>query len=66
MIIEKKQIDHSQLAHKREPDPDGVLNRGKMLAWDDPDYTPHPQRFLYASLDGPDTGRPTAPTSEKA
>lgn len=33
-----KQVDEAQLAFKREADPKGLLNPGKMLAWDDPDY----------------------------
>ena len=32
-----KQVDRTQLAFKREADPDGLLNPGKMLAWDQPD-----------------------------
>jgi FAD/FMN-containing dehydrogenase len=35
-----KQVDAAQLAFKREADPLGLLNPGKMLAWDDPDWTP--------------------------
>jgi len=31
-----KRIDPAQLAFKRETDPLGLLNPGKMLAWDDP------------------------------
>lgn len=30
-----KQVDHVQLAFKREADPKGLLNPGKMLAWED-------------------------------
>jgi hypothetical protein len=33
-----KQSDPAQLAFKRETDPKGLLNPGKMIAWDDPDY----------------------------
>jgi FAD/FMN-containing dehydrogenase len=33
-----KQTDDVQLAFKREADPEGLLNPGKMVAWDDPDY----------------------------
>ena len=33
-----KETDEIQLAFKREADPKGLLNPGKMIAWDDPDY----------------------------
>jgi FAD/FMN-containing dehydrogenase len=33
-----KQTDAVQLAFKREADPEGLLNPGKMIAWDDPSY----------------------------
>ncbi len=33
-----KQTDAVQLAFKKEADPDGLLNPGKMIAWEDPDY----------------------------
>ncbi len=39
-----KQVDQAQLAFKRETDPQGLLNPGKMLAWDDPDWTPERPR----------------------
>jgi hypothetical protein len=35
-----KHVDAAQLAFKREADPKGLLNPGKMLAWDDPDWRP--------------------------
>ncbi|GLS21780.1 FAD-linked oxidase [Labrys miyagiensis] len=33
-----KQTDALQLAFKREADPKGLLNPGKMISWDDPNY----------------------------
>ena len=33
-----KQTDDVQLAFKREADPKGLLNPGKMIAWEDPHY----------------------------
>ncbi len=33
-----KQTDEIQLAFKREADPRGLLNPGKMIAWENPDY----------------------------
>ncbi|MBN8996281.1 MAG: FAD-binding oxidoreductase [Rhizobiales bacterium] len=33
-----KQTDAVQLAFKREADPKGLLNPGKMIAWDNPDF----------------------------
>jgi FAD/FMN-containing dehydrogenase len=33
-----KQTDEIQLAFKREADPEGLLNPGKMIAWEDPSY----------------------------
>ena len=33
-----KQTDEIQLAFKREADPQGLLNPGKMIAWDAPDF----------------------------
>lgn len=45
-----KQIDHVQLAFKREADPKGLLNPGKMLAWEDPNWTaPANKTYLYAA-----------------
>jgi FAD/FMN-containing dehydrogenase len=33
-----KKTDRAQLAFKKEADPKGLLNPGKMIAWDDPDF----------------------------
>jgi FAD/FMN-containing dehydrogenase len=45
-----KQIDQLQLDFKREADPKGLLNPGKMIGWDDPAYEPHrPVRYMYNS-----------------
>ncbi len=46
-----KQTDAVQLAFKREADPDGLLNPGKMIAWDDPgfDYSSG-KTYLFPSL----------------
>jgi len=35
-----KAVDVEQLAFKRKADPKGLLNPGKMAAWDDPDWRP--------------------------
>ena len=43
-----KQTDAVQLAFKREADPQGLLNPGKMIAWEDPNYDASQDRqFLY-------------------
>ena len=33
-----KQTDTVQLDFKKETDPKGLLNPGKMIAWDNPDF----------------------------
>ena len=46
-----KQIDETQLAFKREADPQGLLNPGKMIAWEDPSYDYRSGKtFLFRSL----------------
>ncbi len=46
-----KQTDAVQLAFKREADPDGLLNPGKMVAWDDPDFDFSDQKmYLFPGL----------------
>ena len=43
-----KKVDQAQLAFKREADPLGLLNPGKMIGWGDPDYDQsHDRQFLY-------------------
>ncbi|WP_144300026.1 FAD-binding oxidoreductase [Elioraea rosea] len=42
-----KKVDTLQLAFKREADPHGLLNPGKMLAWDNPGWTPREQVHLF-------------------
>jgi FAD/FMN-containing dehydrogenase len=42
-----KKVDTLQLAFKREADPFGLLNPGKMLAWEDPDWTPREGVHLF-------------------
>jgi FAD/FMN-containing dehydrogenase len=45
-----KKVDQIQLAFKREADPLGLLNPGKMIGWDDPAYDEiQNRRFLYGS-----------------
>jgi FAD/FMN-containing dehydrogenase len=46
-----KQTDEAQLAFKREADPKGLLNPGKMIAWDDPAFPfATGQTYLFPSL----------------
>ncbi len=46
-----KQTDAAQLAFKRLADPQGLLNPGKMIAWEDPDYDyASGKTFLFRSL----------------
>lgn len=52
-----KQTDEIQLAFKKEADPKGLLNPGKMIAWEDPSYDyKSGKTFLFRSL--AETGTP--------
>ncbi|RAI04027.1 FAD-linked oxidase [Acuticoccus sediminis] len=44
-----KQTDPLQLGFKRRSDPKGLLNPGKMIAWDDPDFD-YGRPYLFPSL----------------
>jgi FAD/FMN-containing dehydrogenase len=47
-----KQTDAVQLAFKREADPQGLLNPGNMIAWENPDYDYRSGRtFLFKGLE---------------
>jgi FAD/FMN-containing dehydrogenase len=41
-----KRVDQAQLDFKREADPKGLLNPGKMAAWDNPDWKPGKARAV--------------------
>ena len=46
-----KQTDEVQLAFKREADPQGLLNPGKMIAWENPAYDYRSEKtFLFKGL----------------
>ena len=45
-----KQTDAMQLAFKREADPKGLLNPGKMIAWDDPDFDYSTGIYLFKGM----------------
>ncbi|UDL95788.1 FAD-binding oxidoreductase [Lichenihabitans sp. PAMC28606] len=46
-----KQTDRVQLAFKQEADPQGLLNPGKMIAWEDPDFDfDSGKTYLFPSL----------------
>ncbi len=50
-----KQTDAAQLAFKREADPAGLLNPGKMIAWEQPDFDFDTGRtYLFSGLQGSD------------
>ena len=46
-----KQTDAVQLAFKKEADPEGLLNPGKMIAWENPDFDLKTQKvYLFPGL----------------
>lgn len=56
-----KQVDRVQLAFRREADPKGLLNPGKMLAWDDPEWCPSgAQVYLYSAAETRKAGPPAS------
>ncbi len=48
-----KRTDHAQLAFKKEADPHGMLNPGKMIGWENPDFDFNSGRvWLFSGLQG--------------
>ena len=45
----RQTVDDRQLTFKREADPKGLLNPGKMIAWDDPDWC-YDRMYAYPKL----------------
>ncbi|MEM6637209.1 MAG: FAD-binding oxidoreductase [Pseudomonadota bacterium] len=45
----RQTVDDRQLRFKREADPKGLLNPGKMIAWDDPEWS-YSQMYAYPKI----------------
>ncbi|MEL6209560.1 MAG: FAD-binding protein, partial [Pseudomonadota bacterium] len=45
----RQTVDDRQLAFKREADPKGLLNPGKMIAWDEPDWS-YDRMYSYSKI----------------
>ena len=50
----RQSVDERQLEFKREADPKGLLNPGKMIAWDDPDWS-YEKMYAWPGLQQPKT-----------
>jgi hypothetical protein len=48
----RQTVDDRQLRFKREADPKGILNPGKMIAWDDPAWG-YDRMYAYPGLQAP-------------
>ena len=49
----RQTVDDRQLQFKREADPKGLLNPGKMIAWDDPNWS-YDQMYAHPRLQAAD------------
>lgn len=45
----RQHVDDTQLSFKREADPKGLLNPGKMISWDDPDWD-YKEMYAYPEM----------------
>ena len=45
----RQTVDDTQLSFKKEADPKGLLNPGKMIAWDDPDFA-YDKMYAYPGM----------------